>query len=116
MLNFCDWDAFAKPSERIYEYRETVSARPAELELKFDDERLNLRLAPFASSPLGHGNFVELGLGQTAKYEWNEKIAFMHTWRYRHTVVNVALTGQHPPARLFHSQPSFEATHLVQWY
>lgn len=113
-LSFSDADAFAQAREKIYEYKNLVSARPAEVELKLEDDKL--RLIPYASHPSGRGKIAELSLGQTAKYEWNQRIVLEHTWRYMHIILNIGLTHQSLKSRLFFNEPDFYDSKLTQMY
>ncbi|WP_156039118.1 hypothetical protein [Deinococcus marmoris] len=113
-LSFSDADAFAEAREQVYEYISLVSARPAEVELKLEDGKL--QLIPYASHPSGRGKVAELSLGQTAKYEWNQRIVLEHTWRYTHTILNIGLTQQPLQSRLFFSEPDFHESKLAQMY
>ncbi|WP_264776860.1 hypothetical protein [Deinococcus aetherius] len=71
---------------------------------------------PYSSNPLGQSKITELQPGETAKYEWNERIVLEHTWRYKHTILNVALTSRPPDTRLFYKQPDHHESKLVQMY
>ncbi|GAA5532987.1 hypothetical protein Dalu01_01384 [Deinococcus aluminii] len=114
VLDFSDADAFAQARERVYEYEKLISARPAELEIKLDDDVL--RLMPYSSNPFGRSKITELHVGETARYEWNERIVLEHTWRYGHTILNIGLTLRPLHNRLFYKQPDYHESNLVQMY
>lgn len=113
-VKFTDYDAFAKADERVYQYDDPISAQPPELELQLVDD--SLLIIPYTSNPLGRGKKAKLIFGQTAKYEWNERLVLDHTWRYKHIIINVGLSDAHSLGGFFNKTPVVHYSHLSQMY
>lgn len=114
VLNLSELDAFAQPRERLYEYDNLKSSRPAELEMTLEDQ--TLLILPYSANPTGQVRNVKLQAGETAQYEWNARLVLEHTWRYQHTILNVALTSRPLAGDLFSKQPTYHQSKLVQMY
>jgi hypothetical protein len=114
VLSFSEVNAFAQPSERIYEYDNLISLRPAELEVTLDDRTLHI--SPYSGNPTGQVRKVELQVGETAQYEWNIRFVLEHTWRYQHTILNVTLTSRPLYRELFSRQLTYHESKIVQMY
>ncbi len=113
-LSFSDSDAFQKPYEKVYQYEQLISARPAELELFLLDNVLNIR--PYSGNPFGNGQVIQLRTEEALKLEWNERFPLEDTWRYRHTIINVGSTQNPLKNSFFLGKTTYSEVRLSQMY
>lgn len=112
-VEWSDADAFAAARETVLQYGPSNAQQFPELKVTHNPDTAALELVPTPLTGLAVvGPRLRLGVGQIARYEWNERLTGEQV-RYRHTIISVALVAAPLRADLFAKLPDFYVSHMV---
>lgn len=111
ILEFNGDDAYTKVRTKIKEYEDSLSAVPTILSLRVSGDTLQVFGANIVKQEV-----VALTEGQTARFEYNQRISLEHTWRYMHTIVNVGYATRPLKPRLFFRETDYHLSNLSNLY
>ncbi|RJF71324.1 hypothetical protein D3875_06785 [Deinococcus cavernae] len=117
-VEWSDADAFAAARETVVQYGPGNAPQSPEVVVtptcglhRTDPDGLELAPTPLTGIPAAPQR-LNLRVGQFARFEWNERLTG-EAVRYRHTIINVALTAAPLPADLLARLPDFYLSHMV---
>ncbi|ASN80666.1 hypothetical protein [Deinococcus ficus] len=119
-VQWTDQDAFTHPHDTVQVYDAATATETAPLHVPGvhvtpdpHGRTLALRPAPTTGIPTA-GRPFPLRPGQTARFEWNERLDTGTGPRYRHTIVNIGLCARALTPDLFTRLPDLYRSHMIQ--
>lgn len=111
-----DEDGFTHAHETLHQYENLTGLHPAELQVNPTANGENLELMPTPLMGIPHlGQRLRLGVGQVARFEWNEHLGADSSGagRVRHTIISVSLSPRTVNKDVFSKMPDLYYSHCI---